>query len=144
MLLSSDSDTNELCAFLGIALSYMSSRILSSLCSLPPLSTDAISSTLFGWPSQNRHAPVRKSFTYSQFDCTIIPRNDDLNLPLKIRMDTLRKVLNSTYDLTRPTSNLDVENFSTTICADWQPPRGLSAVNSIFQEIMAWKYTFKV
>jgi len=54
MLLSSDSDTNELSASLGTALSYMSSRILSSLCSSPPLSIDAISSALFGGPLQNR------------------------------------------------------------------------------------------
>jgi len=75
---------------------------------------------------------VRKSLTYSysQFDCIIIPWNDDINLPIKIRTDTLRKVLNSTYDHPRPTSNLDVENSSSTICADWQPARGLSAVNS--------------
>jgi len=48
MLLSSDSDTNELNASFGIALSFMSSRIHSSLCSSPPLSIDAISFTLFG------------------------------------------------------------------------------------------------
>jgi len=36
---------------------------------------------------------------------------------------------NSTYDHPRPTSNLDVENSSSTICADWQPARGFSAVN---------------
>jgi len=65
MLLSSDSDTNELSAPFGIALSFMSSRIHSSLCSSPPLSIDAISSTLFGWPLQNRHASVKKVFTYS-------------------------------------------------------------------------------
>jgi len=70
ILRTSDSDTNELSASLGIALSYMSSRIISSLCS-----------------SQ-----------YSQFNCTIIPCNDDLNLPIRIRTDTLRKVLNKTYD----------------------------------------------
>jgi len=119
MLLSSDSDTNALSASFGIALSFMSSRIHSSLCSSPPLSTDAISSTPFGWSS-----------TYSQFDCTIIKWNDDLNLPIKIRTDTLRKVLNSTYDHARPTSTLDVENSSSTISADWQPARGLPAVNS--------------
>jgi len=102
MLRSSVSDTNELSASLGITLSYMSSRIISSLCS-----------------SQ-----------YSQFDCTIIPCNDDLNLPIKIRTDTLRKVLNKTYDHVRPTSNLDVENSSSTICADCQTARGLSAENS--------------
>jgi len=79
----------------------------------------AISSTPFGWSS-----------TYSQFDCTIIKWNDDLNLPIKIRTDTLRKVLNSTYDHARPTSTLDVENSSSTISADWQPARGLPAVNS--------------
>jgi len=130
MLLSSDSDTNKLSASLGIALSYMSSRIHSSLCSSPPLSIDAISSALFGWPSQSRQVSVRKSFSYSKFDCTIIPWNDDLNLPIKIRTDTLRMVLNNTYDNARPTSNLNVENSSSTICADWQPSRGLSAVNS--------------
>jgi len=48
------SDTNELSASLGIALSYMSRRIHSSLRSSPSLSIDAISSALFGWPSQNR------------------------------------------------------------------------------------------
>jgi len=93
MLLSSDSDTNELSASFGIALSFMSSRIPSSLCSSSPLSVDAISSALFLWPSQNRHASVRKSFTYSQFDCTLNSWNDDLNLPIKIRTVTLRKVL---------------------------------------------------
>jgi len=112
MLLSSNSDTNELSASFGLALSFMSSRIHSSLCSSSPLSIDAISSAFFGWPSQNRHESVRKSFTYSQFGCTIIPWNDDLKLPIKIRTDTLRKVLNSTYDHARPTSNLDVENSS--------------------------------
>jgi len=59
ILLSSDVDTNELIASLGIALPYMSSRIDSSLCSSPPLSIDAISSALFGWPSQNRK--IRKN-----------------------------------------------------------------------------------
>jgi len=112
MLLSSNSDTNELSASFGLALSFMSSRIHSSLCSSSPLSIDAISSAFFGWPSQNRHESVRKSFTYSQFGCTIIPWNDDHKLPIKIRTDTLRKVLNSTYDHARPTSNLDVENSS--------------------------------
>jgi len=109
MLLSSDSDTNEPSASFGLALSCMSSRIHSSLCSSPPLSIDAVSSVLFGWSLQNRHASVRKSFTYFQFDCTIIPWNDDLNLPIKIRTDTLRKVLNSTYDQARSPLNLEVE-----------------------------------
>jgi len=82
---SADFNMNELSASLGIALSSIISRIVSSQCF-----QRLFIMTHFRWPSMYIQASVRKSLTYSQLDCTLF--DDALSMALTVYTRVRKKI----------------------------------------------------